>query len=114
MLTLRTIIVLSAYAAIPVLHKLAEPMKTEVIHAFVVSLRLVWLVAIPLSAVGLLANFFCKEIPMHQHVDEKWGLTEQARAEKDQEMGKVPAATPVPVPILKPSPSVGIPVGVAY
>lgn len=102
--------ILSAYAAIPVLHTLAEPMKTEVIHAFVVSLRLVWLVAIPLSAVGLLANFFCKEIAMHKHVDEKWGLAEKERAERDQEMADVP----MPIPILKSSTSVGTPVGVAY
>jgi hypothetical protein len=102
----------SAYAAIPVLHTLSEPMKTDVIHAFVVSLRLVWLVAIPLSAVGLLANFFCKEIPMHKHVDEKWGLAEQAKAERDQEMGNV-ATTPI-VPILKASPSAGASVGLAY
>ena len=102
----------SAYAAIPVLHTLSEPMKTDVIHAFVVSLRLVWLVAIPLSAVGLLANFFCKEIPMHKHVDEKWGLAEQAKVEKDQEMGNVPP-TPI-VPILKSSPSAGASVGLAY
>jgi hypothetical protein len=101
----------SAYAAIPVLHRLAEPLKTEVIHAFVLSLRLVWLVAIPLSAVGLLANFFCKEIPMHKHVDENWGLAEQAKAEKDQEMGNVPVT---PVPILNSSPSAGASVGRAY
>jgi hypothetical protein len=87
----------SAYAAIPVLHTLAEPLKSQVIHAFVLSLRLVWLVAIPLSAFGMLANFFCKEIPMHKHVDEKWGLNESIPAEKDQEMGRLPA------PILKPS-----------
>ena len=62
-----------------------------------ISLRLVWLVAIPLSAFGMLANIFCKEIPMHKHVDEKWGLNESVPAEKDQEMGRLPA------PILKPS-----------
>jgi hypothetical protein len=89
----------SAYAAIPVLHTLPEPLKSEVVHAFVLSLRLVWLVAIPLSVFGILANFFCKEIPLHKHVDEKWGLNESVLAEKDQEMGRLPP------PILKPSAS---------
>ena len=79
------------------LHTLAEPLKSQVIHAFVLSLRLVWLVAIPLSAFGMLANIFCKEIPMHQHVDEKWGLNESTPMETDQEMGRLPAG------ILKPS-----------
>jgi hypothetical protein len=73
-----------------VLHGLAEPLKSEVIHAFVLSLRFVWLVTIPFSAVGLFANFFCKEIPMHKHVDEKWGLNAQAPPVKDQELGQLP------------------------
>lgn len=77
-----------AYAAIPIICDLAEPLKSEVIHAFIKSLKWVWIVCIPLSAFGLIANVFCKEIPMHEKVDENWGLHEKETI-KNEESGEV-------------------------
>lgn len=63
-----------AYAAIPVIRTLEEPLKAEVRDAFGRSLQVVWQVSIGISGIGLLASFMMKGLPLHTEMDEKWAL----------------------------------------
>ncbi|KAI0833798.1 iron permease [Trametes gibbosa] len=70
-----------AYAAIPVIHTLPEPLRTEVRVAFAESLSVVWKAMIGFSAAGFLTLFLLREVPMQKETDEKYSL--QTRADVD-------------------------------
>ncbi|TBU55384.1 MFS general substrate transporter [Dichomitus squalens] len=63
-----------AYAAIPVIGGLEEPLRTQVRDAFAASLKVVWQTMIGISGVGLLSVGLMKEVPMQGQVDETYGL----------------------------------------
>lgn len=65
-----------AYAAIPEIRALREPLKEQVRGAFGRSLQVVWQVSIGISAIGLLASLAMKALPLHTQMDEKWALEE--------------------------------------
>jgi len=68
--------VADAYASIPSIKYLPEPLRGEVERAFGESIRVIWLVLIPFGAVGLLATVFMKQIDLHAVTDDKWGMAE--------------------------------------
>ncbi|CDO77989.1 hypothetical protein BN946_scf184673.g1 [Trametes cinnabarina] len=74
-----------AYAAIPVIRTLDEPLKTEVRVAFAESMATVWKAMIGFSAAGFLTLALLREVPMQKHTDETYGLDAQRRAEADDE-----------------------------
>ncbi|KAG8951997.1 hypothetical protein FRC04_005330 [Tulasnella sp. 424] len=74
-----------AYAAIPAIRTLDEPIRTEVKQAFAGSLRVVWLVMAGISAAGILLVFGMKELKMHEVTDEDWGLKEEEKKTEDVE-----------------------------
>jgi hypothetical protein len=59
---------------IPLIPGLPEPQRTLVRAAFADSLREVWKVVVCISAAGLVASAFMKELPLHLHTDEKWAM----------------------------------------
>ncbi|KAH9847880.1 iron permease [Lenzites betulinus] len=63
-----------AYAAIPLISSLEEPLRTEVRVAFAESLSIVWKAMIGFSAAGFLTLFMLREIPMQKNLDENYGL----------------------------------------
>ena len=65
-----------AYAAIPRIHQLPEPLRTEVQVAFADSLSMIWKVMIGISGIGVLALFLLKEIEMKTYTDTRFGLEE--------------------------------------
>ncbi|KAI8982712.1 iron permease [Trametes punicea] len=69
-----------AYAAIPLIPSLPEPLRTEVRVAFATSMSTVWKVMTGLAGAGFLTLFLLKEIPMHTYTDSRYGLEEQAGA----------------------------------
>ncbi|KAG8971241.1 hypothetical protein FRC05_011340 [Tulasnella sp. 425] len=77
-----------AYAAIPHIPGLQEPIKTEVRAAFADSLKVAWLTMIGISGLGMLCALGMKELKMHEVTDEDWGMKEtkekQLDAEKDE------------------------------
>lgn len=77
-----------AYAAIPILDTLSEPLKTQVRIAFNDSLRTIWIVCIPLAATGLISCFFLKEYKLHDVTDENWGIEEK----KKERLGEIEKA----------------------
>ncbi|KAI0701971.1 iron permease [Cytidiella melzeri] len=68
-----------AYAAIPVIVDLQDPLRTQVREAFAASLSLVWKVMIGISGAGLLSVLMLKEVPMNMEMNEKYGLHEEDR-----------------------------------
>ncbi|KAJ7482822.1 major facilitator superfamily domain-containing protein [Mycena galericulata] len=91
-----------AYAAIPAIRALEEPLKSEVRTAFAESMRVVWRTMIGISGAGLLTCVLLTEVPMVQHTDETYGLHagEEGAAEKDVEGGTGTGGTDTPVAVL--------------
>ena len=63
-----------AYAAIPLINGLQEPLRSQVRRAFAESMKVIWQTMIGISGAGLLTVFIMKEVPMHKVTDEKYGL----------------------------------------
>ncbi|KAG8946148.1 hypothetical protein FRC04_012003 [Tulasnella sp. 424] len=74
-----------AYAAIPQIPGLPEPMRTEVRVAFASSLRVIWLTMIGFCGLGLISVLGMKELKMHEVTDEDWGMEEKKRVAIDEE-----------------------------
>ncbi|KAI0363645.1 iron permease [Pilatotrama ljubarskyi] len=77
-----------AYAAIPLIPSLDEPLRTEVREAFAASMAVVWKAMIGFSAAGFLTLFLLKEVPMQKHTDETYGLQNGRDARSLDEEGK--------------------------
>jgi hypothetical protein len=75
-----------AYAAIPYINRLPEPLRAEVRAAFADSMAVIWQVMIGMAGLGLLLSLPMAEVPMTNAVDENFGLVE------DKKVGD--AATP--------------------
>ncbi|KAJ7279696.1 iron permease [Mycena rebaudengoi] len=65
-----------AYAAIPYINKLEEPLRAEVRSAFASSMAVIWRTMIGVAGLGLLISLIMAEIPMTKVVDENFGLVE--------------------------------------
>lgn len=63
-----------AYAAIPLIKDLPEPLRTQVRVAFADSMAVIWKTMIGICGLGLLSLLLLKEIPMNSEVDDKYGL----------------------------------------
>lgn len=64
----------SAFAAIPRIATLPEPLRSEVQVAFAESLKAIWYVLIGLGVVGFAISFGIKSIPLNTTTDESWGI----------------------------------------
>jgi hypothetical protein len=71
-----------AYALIPEIPTLQEPLKTEVRVAFAESLKVIWQVFMGVAGIGLLASLFMKGLPLHNKVDRQWALEDSVAAVK--------------------------------
>ena len=69
-----------AYAAIPTIKTLQEPLRGEVGAAFAGSMSIIWKTMIGISGLGLLTVTLLREVPMKEITDERYGLHD---AEKD-------------------------------
>ncbi|GJE93488.1 MFS general substrate transporter [Phanerochaete sordida] len=68
-----------AFAAIPLINGLDEPLRGEVRVAFAESMRVIWLVMLGISGAGLLTVALLEEVPMKEMTDERYALEEKAR-----------------------------------
>lgn len=78
-----------AYSAIPTLPLLPPDLQFLVRKAFADSLRIMWLIMIGISGIGLTAMLFMREIPMHSAVDEQWALKEKEKSRAVGDVGSV-------------------------
>ncbi|KAI0326036.1 iron permease [Cubamyces sp. BRFM 1775] len=68
-----------AYAAIPQIPALHEPLRTEVRAAFADATQLIWRIMAGISGAGLLSCLLMSEIRLREDsLDEKWGLKDEA------------------------------------
>ncbi|BGP26001.1 major facilitator superfamily protein [Rhodotorula toruloides] len=82
----------AAFAAIPLIKDLPEPLRTAVRAAFSDSTRTIWLFCLGITAVGLVISLLMKDIPLATETDEEnWGLKEREKEVKEgkAEEGKV-------------------------
>ena len=68
-----------AYSIIPVVKGLPEPLKQQVRDALAYSLQTYWQILIGVSGVGFLSCFAMKGLPLHNNLDEDWGLQEKEK-----------------------------------
>lgn len=66
-----------AYSIIPLVKGLPQPLKQEVQNAFAESLKPYWQILIGVSGIGFLSCFGMKGLPLHNNLDEDWGLQEK-------------------------------------
>jgi hypothetical protein len=71
-----------AYAVIPLISTMEQPLKDEVRKAFAGSLSVIWRVLIGIGALGLIASLGMKRLPLHTDVDRDWGIAESDRREE--------------------------------
>lgn len=67
-----------AYAAIPQIGSLPEPLRTEVRVAFATSMSTIWKTMVGISGLGILSLFLLKEVEMKAHTDDSFGLSNDA------------------------------------
>ena len=72
-----------AYAVIPTIRGLEDPLKDEVRRAFAKALQRVWQVMLGIAGVGMLSCLLMKQEKLRTDMDEKWGLQERERGNKD-------------------------------
>ncbi|KAI0667888.1 iron permease [Trametes maxima] len=77
-----------AYAAIPVIHTLPEPLQTHVRVAFADSMAVVWKAMIGFSGAGFLTLALLREVPMQKHTDETYGLAAARPTTSGEESGE--------------------------
>ncbi|KAF7326942.1 MFS domain-containing protein [Mycena venus] len=75
-----------AYAAIPVIRGLEEPLRSQVQAAFSNSMTAIWRTLIGISGLGLLLSLLMKEVPMTTTTDESYRLKDKAAQREDIEM----------------------------
>lgn len=80
-----------AYAAIPVVGTLPEPLRSQVRVAFADSIDVIWKVMIGVAGAGLLSVLLMKEVPMHTEKDDTYGLSVGQQAVVDEEKGAAPS-----------------------
>ena len=66
-----------AYAAIPVVASLEEPVRSEVRNAFGDGFATIWQVMAGIAGIGLISTVLMKALPLHTEVDERWGLQDK-------------------------------------
>ncbi|KAL1947356.1 hypothetical protein VTO73DRAFT_14317 [Trametes versicolor] len=70
-----------AFAVIPALPHLDEPLRTEVREAFAESLATIWRVMAGVCAAGFVAVVLMREVPMPTYTDDQYGLQQQKESE---------------------------------
>ena len=63
-----------AYAVIPLVSTMEQPLKDEVQNAFAGSVGMIWKVLIGIGGLGLISSLPMKQLPLHTGVDKDWGL----------------------------------------
>lgn len=63
-----------AYAAIPVVGDLPEPLRSQVRDAFAHGLIVFWEVLVGIAGLGLLVSLAMWHYPLHTKTDEQWGM----------------------------------------
>ncbi|KAI0353765.1 iron permease [Trametes cingulata] len=83
-----------AYAAIPSIPTLDEPLRSEVRAAFAQAMRLIWRIMIGISGAGLLTCLLMSEVELRKDsLDEKWGLQDDSSGRDEETKGELTVAS---------------------
>ncbi|KAJ6610190.1 MFS general substrate transporter [Mycena sp. CBHHK59/15] len=74
-----------AYAAIPAIKTLEEPLRTEVRTAFATSMAVIWKVMIGVAGLGMVFSAFMSEITLSTAMDENYALEHKKAERADEE-----------------------------
>jgi hypothetical protein len=61
-----------AFAIVPEIATLQEPLRTEIRAAFGESVSVIWKVLTAILSLGFFASLWMADVPMHDLVDQKW------------------------------------------
>ncbi|GAA5874035.1 hypothetical protein JCM16303_002669 [Sporobolomyces ruberrimus] len=75
-----------AFAAIPVIKTLPEPLRTQVQKAFADSIKTIWQVILGVAALGFLVSLLIKSLPLTMEQDENWGMAQDSRKKVTDEV----------------------------
>ncbi|TFY56617.1 hypothetical protein EVG20_g8862 [Dentipellis fragilis] len=82
-----------AYAVIPQISNLPQPLKDEVRRAFADSVRVIWQLLTGISGMGFLVSLAMKGLPLHTSTDQEWSMQDRkADMLKQMESTNVSAA----------------------
>ncbi|KAJ7907211.1 iron permease [Mycena leptocephala] len=73
-----------AYAAIPAIKELDDPLRRDVQRAFAESMAVIWQTMIGISGLGFLFSLLMQELPMGTTVDENYALRDEGVGEGDR------------------------------
>ena len=73
-----------AFAAIPVIKNLSEPLRSQVRSAFADSIRTIWIVTTGIAGVALLLSLSIQNIPLTREKDEAFGFSEEKKEEEKE------------------------------
>ncbi|KAI0353749.1 MFS general substrate transporter [Trametes cingulata] len=83
-----------AYAAIPSIPTLDEPLRSEVRAAFAQAMRLIWRIMIGISGAWLLTCLLMSEVELRKDsLDEKWGLQDDSSGRDEETKGELTVAS---------------------
>ncbi|KAJ8133516.1 hypothetical protein O1611_g106 [Lasiodiplodia mahajangana] len=77
---------------------LSEPSKGQVIHVYVVAMRIVWLVFVGVAAVGFFATFIEKHVPLRKENQTDFGLETKKSKEATAQSGDAAKEVSVALP----------------
>lgn len=66
-----------AYAVIPLIPTMEQPLKDEVRKAFAGSVSVIWSVLIGIGGMGLVSSLPMKSLPLHTDLDKDWGMVSE-------------------------------------
>jgi hypothetical protein len=73
-----------AYASIPLIAPLPEPLRDQVREAFALSIRTIWISMSAIVCIGLVASFLLRKYELGMAMDEDWGLERKEKGEKGE------------------------------
>ncbi|KAF8258921.1 hypothetical protein EI94DRAFT_1814313 [Lactarius quietus] len=62
-----------AFATIPLIPMLEQPLKDEVRRTFGEALKVVWQVMLGIASAGFLSSLGMRQLPLHTNIDQTWG-----------------------------------------
>jgi hypothetical protein len=84
-----------AYAAIPLIPSLPEPLRTHVREAFASSISDIWKTMIGFAGAGLISVFLMKEVAMHTVTDERFVIESKDSEKKSSPSTALDPADPI-------------------
>ena len=72
-----------AYAAIPLVPGMPQPLRDDVRAAFAGSVAVIWRVLVGVGAMGLLASLAMKRLPLHTDLDRDWGMVDPEKEARE-------------------------------